>query len=278
MNARQLCRVSKASSIVVARLMTLHTPLTSVRNRFALSRDPRCLATTSSMDIAGRTAVVTGAGIGTGRAIALALSSEGADVVVSDVDERGGNETAAMCHGRARFLRADLTVENDVRHLIEACEPTILVNNAGGGGHIPPHFPEASPDQWGATLDLNLRAPMLATQLALAPMRRAGAGAIVNVASSAGLGSEPYQSPEYGAAKAGLIRFTSAVGAIDGVRVNCIVPDWVATERVTAKELASTPPPIPLATVTAAVIRLIRDDTLAGRALVLWRGEPPRLD
>jgi NAD(P)-dependent dehydrogenase (short-subunit alcohol dehydrogenase family) len=116
---------------------------------------------------------------------------------------------------------------------------------------------------------------MLATQLALAPMRRAGGGAIVNVASTAGLGSEPYQSREYGAAKAGLIRFTSALGAVDGVRVNCIVPDWVATERVSAEERATTPP---LATVAAAVIRLIRDDTLAGRALVLWRGEAPSLD
>lgn len=118
---------------------------------------------------------------------------------------------------------------------------------------------------------------MLATQLALAPMRRAGGGAIVNVASTAGLGSEPYQSPEYGAAKAGLIRFTSALAAVDGVRVNCIVPDWVATERVTAQERAATPPPIPLATVAAAVLTLIRDDTLAGRALMLQRGEDPRL-
>lgn len=222
--------------------------------------------------------MVTGAGIGTGRAIALALAAEGADVVASDVDETGGNETVAMCDGRARFLRADLTAADDVRRLIDSAEPTILVNNAGGGGHIPPHFPAASFDQWAATLDLNLRAPMLATQIALGPMRRAGGGAIVNVASTAGLGSEPYQSPEYGAAKAGLIRFTSALGAVDGVRVNCIVPDWVATERVTAEERATTPPPIPLATVAAAVIRLIRDDTLAGRALVLWRGEEPRLD
>ena len=108
-------------------------------------------------------------------------------------------------------------------------------------------------------------------------MRQAGGGAIVNVASTAGLGSEPYQSPEYGAAKAGLIRFTSAVAAIDGIRVNCIVPDWVATERLTAEERATMPPPIPLATVAAGVIRLIRDDSLAGRALLLCRGAEPRL-
>jgi NAD(P)-dependent dehydrogenase (short-subunit alcohol dehydrogenase family) len=229
------------------------------------------------MEIAGRTALVTGAGIGTGRAIALALAAEGADVVASDVDQAGGKETVAMCEGNARFVKADLTDTEELRRLIDEAAPTMLVNNAGGGGHIPPHFPDATPDEWGATLDLNLHAPILATQLALARMRETGGGAIVNVASTAGLGSERYQSPEYGAAKAGLIRFTSAVGAIDGVRVNCIVPDWVATERVTAEERATTPPPIPLATVAAGVIRLIRDDSLAGRALLLWRGAEPCL-
>ena len=57
------------------------------------------------MDIAGRTALVTGAGIGTGRAIALALAAEGAEVVASALDETGGNETVAMCDGSARFVR-----------------------------------------------------------------------------------------------------------------------------------------------------------------------------
>ncbi len=83
-------------------------------------------------------------------------------------------------------------------------------------------------------------------------------------------GPSAYQSPEYGAAKAGLIRFTSVLGAIDGVRVNCIVPDWVATERVTA-EGGRPRLPIPLAAVGAAVIRLIRDDSLSGRASALAR-------
>jgi NAD(P)-dependent dehydrogenase (short-subunit alcohol dehydrogenase family) len=229
------------------------------------------------MDIAGRRALVTGAGIGTGRAIALALAAAGADLVVSDIDEEGGKQTALECGDSARFAHADLTVPDDVRRLVGSVEPTILVNNAGGGGHIPPHFPEASPAQWGAILDLNLRVPMLATQLALAPMRRAGEGAIVSVASTAGLGSEPAQSPEYAAAKAGLIRFTAALASVDGIRVNCIVPDWIATERVTAEERASIPPPIPLETIAVEVIRLISDDSLAGRAVVIWRGEEPRL-
>jgi len=225
------------------------------------------------MEIAGRRALVTGAGIGSGRAIALALAEAGADVVVSDVDDAGGRETAARCDGR--FLAADLLVPGDVRELIEAARPEILVNNAGGGGHIPPHFPDATPEQWGALLDLNLRAPMLATQLALEHMR--AGGAIVNVASTAGLGGERAPSPEYAAAKAGLIRFTAVLGEVGGVRVNCLVPDWMATERLTPEELASAPPPIPLETITAATLRLITDDSLAGRALVVWRAEAPRL-
>jgi NAD(P)-dependent dehydrogenase (short-subunit alcohol dehydrogenase family) len=229
------------------------------------------------MEIEGRVAVVTGAAVGTGRAIALALAAAGADVVASDVDEEVGMETVTEAEGRMWFVRADMTVPDDVRRLIASAGPQILVNNAGGGGHIPPHFPEATPEQWGATLELNLHGPMLATQLALEHMRRTGGGAVVNVASTAGLGLEPYQSPEYGAAKAGLIRFTSALGGLEGARVNCIVPDWVATERVSEAERATTPPPIPLAEVVAAVLGLIRDDTLAGRALVLWRGQAARL-
>jgi NAD(P)-dependent dehydrogenase (short-subunit alcohol dehydrogenase family) len=223
------------------------------------------------MEIAGRLALVTGAGIGSGRAIALALAAAGAHVVATDVDEAGGRATVAQAGGGARFVGADLTRDEDVRAVIADAEPQILVNNAGGGGHIPPHFPEATPEQWGALLDLNLRAPMLATQLALAPMRRAGGGAVVNVASSAALGDERHQSPEYGAAKAGLIRFTTSLAEVDGVRVSCIVPDWIATERLTPEELASTPPPIPLETVTDAVLALIRDDTAAGRVVVLER-------
>jgi NAD(P)-dependent dehydrogenase (short-subunit alcohol dehydrogenase family) len=107
-----------------------------------------------------------------------------------------------------------MTNDDDVRALLELADrldgPTrLLVNNAGGGGHIPPHFPDAAPAQWGTTLDLNLRGPMLATQLVPPAMSRAGGGAVVNVASTAGLGLAPYHSPEYGAAKAGLIRFTT---------------------------------------------------------------------
>jgi NAD(P)-dependent dehydrogenase (short-subunit alcohol dehydrogenase family) len=180
-----------------------------------------------------------------------------------------------------------MTDPDGVRRLVETAGAVqVLVNNAGGGGHVEPHFPDASPEQWGATLDLNLRGAMLATQLCLEPMRRAGGGAVVNVASTAGLGLAPYVSPEYGAAKAGLIRFTSTLGPLRermGVRVNCVVPDWIATERaqeelarMTPEERAAAPEPLPLELVSGAVVELLRDETLAGRVMVLW-GEEPRL-
>ena len=242
------------------------------------------------MEIEGGVAIVTGAGAGTGRAVALRLAAEGADVVVADVDPRGGEETVARIgEGRARFVRADMRVPADVEALIAAADGglRVLVNNAGGGGHVAPHFPEASAADWGATLDLNLRGPMLATQLALEPMRRGGGGAVVNVASTAGLGLAPYQSPEYGAAKAGLIRFTSTLAPLRerfGVRVNCVVPDWILTERAEAElaamtpdERAAAPEPLPLDDVAGAVVRLARDDALAGRVLVLRGGAPPHL-
>jgi NAD(P)-dependent dehydrogenase (short-subunit alcohol dehydrogenase family) len=165
--------------------------------------------------------------------------------------------------------------------------PHVLVNNAGGGGHVEPHFPDATPEQWGATLDLNLRGAMLATQLALGPMRAAGGGAVVNVASTAGLGLAPYQSPEYGAAKAGLIRFTSSVAGLRerlGVRVNCVVPDWILTERaegelhaMSPEERAASPVPVGMEEVAGAVVDLARDDALSGRVMVLRGGAPRRL-
>jgi NAD(P)-dependent dehydrogenase (short-subunit alcohol dehydrogenase family) len=83
----------------------------------------------------------------------------------------------------------------------------VLVANAGGAGA--PSFPAADPERWSHTLDLNLRAVMLATQLVLDPMAEAGGGAIITVASVAGLGTTSHDSPEYAAAKAGLMRFTA---------------------------------------------------------------------
>jgi NAD(P)-dependent dehydrogenase (short-subunit alcohol dehydrogenase family) len=241
--------------------------------------------------IAGAVAIVTGAAVGTGRAIAQRLAAEGAVVIAADVDVRGGEETVALIEragGEGRFVRTDVRAAADIDALVAGAEGVrILVNNAGGGGHVPPHFPDASPAHWTATLDLNLTSAMRATQAVLEPMRRAGGGAVVNIASTAGLGLAAYASPEYGAAKAGLIRFTSTLGPLRerfGVRVNCVVPDWVLTERaevelaaMTPAERAAAPEPVPLPALTDAVLAFAGEDTHAGRVVVLRGGEPPRM-
>jgi 3-oxoacyl-[acyl-carrier protein] reductase len=109
---------------------------------------------------------------------------------------------------------------------------------------------------------------------------------VVNVASTAGIGHRPYQSPEYAAAKAGLIRFTSSMAGLGGpaVRVDCIAPDWVGTDRalrelaaMTPAQRAATHDPIPMTAFTDGILALIRDDGADGRILVLRPGEPSQL-
>ena len=246
------------------------------------------------MNLRDKVAIVTGAAVGIGRAIGERLAAEGAAVVLTDINAREGAETLRRIQaagGRAAFREADITRDSEVQQVIDFAVDTfggldILVNNAGGGGHIPPHFPDASPSQWGKTLELNLRAPLLATQLALVPMSRRGAGAVVNIGSTAGLGLDDYQSPEYAAAKAGLIRATSCLahlGKTSHVRINCIVPDWVATDRALQElaamnedERSEIAPLVPLSQLCEEVVALIENETVAGRVVVLWRGQSAR--
>jgi NAD(P)-dependent dehydrogenase (short-subunit alcohol dehydrogenase family) len=244
------------------------------------------------VELRGKVAIVTGGATGAGWAIVSRFVAEGATVVVADVDSVAGEaaEGAIAGAGSGSFVRADVRVDGDVEHMIGVAAERhggvdVLVNNAGGWGPTA-NYPYASPLQWGSALDLNLRAPMLATQLVLEPMRRRGGGAVINVASTGGLGMEPYESPEYGAAKAGLIRFTACMAyarADTGVRVNCVVPDWIETARargelaaMTPEERAAQAPLVDPAELADAVVELVRDESLCGRAVLLPRGEPRR--
>jgi NAD(P)-dependent dehydrogenase (short-subunit alcohol dehydrogenase family) len=222
-------------------------------------------------------AVVTGAGAGLGRHLALGLAAEGAHVIAADLDLATAEETARLAGGSA--VQCDVTDSGDAERLIAAAVaaggPHLLINNAGGWTQGP-QFPLAPASAWAHSLDLNLRAPMHLTQLALEPMARLGGGAVLNIASSAGAESTPYGSPEYAAAKAGLIRFTTALGdpeRIGGTRVTCLVPNWIGLDRAHAEldampaaERARAAPLIPPAQVVEAALQLLR--TAAGGAVV----------
>ena len=155
----------------------------------------------------------------------------------------------------------------------------LLVNNAGG--YSPPTYPEN--DDWRTPLELNLLAVMEAIKQALPSLARRP-GCVVNLASSAGQRTDAYGGVEYAVAKAAVIRLTTALGTVDGVRVNCLSPHTVATEAVlraletrTLEEIAPPPPTLlRLDEVVAGLRRLVEDDSLAGRVLTLVGGKQPR--
>jgi len=254
------------------------------------------------VEIAGKGAVVTGAAAGIGRAIAGRLAQTGASVVIADVDEDYGRDAVseiASAGGESVFSKADVSVEEDVRRMVDLAVATygrldILVNNAFEGSGA--RFPDAPVEYWSRVLDVVLRGTMLGIQAGLAAMNPVEGGAVLNVASIAGLGTQPHAYPEYAAAKAAVVRLTECLAPLAterNMRVNCIAPDWTATEFVRERFAAMTPAqrseardgfgrPAPdtflePAEVADAALDVIRDDSLAGRTLVLWCGEAPRL-
>jgi NAD(P)-dependent dehydrogenase (short-subunit alcohol dehydrogenase family) len=247
------------------------------------------------MDLKNKVAIVTGSGGGgSGRAEARRFASEGCRVVVSDIDEAGGHETLKLIRdagGKAAFLRADVAVEAEVKGLIAFAEQTfggvdIIVNNASGPGY----HPEAPLEYWFETVQIDLLGAMYGTRYGIDAMRRRGGGAIVNIGSTSALHHGNSKAPCYDVAKMGIMRLTTGLGWLkeqEGIRVNCLAPDWVASPEVKSYFDALTPEqrkrgkvPDVLTTldeVADAVVELVTNDNLAGRVMVLWSGKPPGL-
>jgi 3-oxoacyl-[acyl-carrier protein] reductase len=237
-----------------------------------------------------RTAIVTGAGDGLGREIALGLAHAGYSVVVADIDEQAAQACASSVEAYgtpARALGADVRERQDMNRIVALAQelggPHVLVNNAGGW--TPQRqYPQAAATEWAATISLNLIAAMLLSQLVLDPMRAQGGGAIINVASSGGIGFESYGSPEYGAAKAGLIRFTATLAGLagtHGIRMMCVAPDWIGLsraqtqwQRMSPDERAASRPLISPAEVVAVVLNLIQRG-IGGTVVEMWGGDQP---
>jgi 3-hydroxybutyrate dehydrogenase len=188
------------------------------------------------IDLSGKSALVTGAASGIGRAIAQDLSDHGASVVVADVNLDQG-EAFAKSLPRALFQKVDVTSREECRALVERAEREfggvdILVNNAGVQ-HVAPveEFPE---DRWDQLIHIMLIAPFLLTKYAIPHMYARGWGRIVNIASIHGLVASPYKSA-YVSAKHGLLGFTKTVAleaGDKGVTCNAICPSYVRTPLV----------------------------------------------
>lgn len=243
-----------------------------------------------------RVVIVTGAGgVGCGRSISARFARTGAVVVVSDINEAGSRETVLEVErigGRAAFFRADVRSESQVRDLLSFAETTfgsvdVLVNNASA--------PRGSVeiDSWMDAIQTDLLGAMYATRWAIEAMRRAQGGAIVNIASISALWhgrKTPGGIPGYDVAKARMIRMTTRLASLaetDGIRVNCLAPGWIATDEVrrywesfSPAERAARGVPGRLLTtdeISDAVVQLAQNESLAGRVLVWWSEDAPRL-
>ncbi|MFU8887849.1 MAG: glucose 1-dehydrogenase [Trueperaceae bacterium] len=189
----------------------------------------------------GKVALITGAGAGIGRATALRFAQEGAAVVVADVDDDAGSGTAAdvqAAGGRASFVHADVARAAEVQAMIAHAESTfgrldVLVNNAGIMDARDDDAVATDEGVWDRTLDVNARGVFLCCKYGVPALRRAGGGAIVNVASFVALRGAATAQIAYTASKGAVLALTrelAVVHAREGIRVNALCPGPLRTE------------------------------------------------
>jgi 2-hydroxycyclohexanecarboxyl-CoA dehydrogenase len=184
------------------------------------------------MNLKGKTAVVTGAASGIGKATAFELAQAGARVFLADIDQRRGEEAEREAKAQgllAEYFALDVTNAESVarfaREALQRAHPVDVLVNAAGWGKSEP-FVRNTPEFWQRVMDINLMGPIRLTHALLPPMFDARTGRIINVASDAGrVGS--LGETVYAAAKGGLIAFTKSLAreaARFGVTVNCVCP------------------------------------------------------
>lgn len=195
-----------------------------------------------------KTAIVTGAGSGMGKAIAERFAREGARVLCTDISGAEDDVAAAIGNG-ARALHVDVANESDVQAMIATAEREfgrvdILVNNAGfGGGMAKLH--EQTTETFDRVHQTNLRGVFFGMKYGVMAMLKTGGGAIVNISSASGFVGWKRHSV-YGAAKAGVNQLTKSAAldyAAQNIRVNAILPGTFWTGLVPASKTFAEPPP-----------------------------------
>jgi len=188
----------------------------------------------------GKVAIVTGAGSGIGRATAYLFASEGAQVIVTDINEPGGNDTAMEVKHNALFLHHDVSIEDDWQAVISETlaqfdKLDVLVNNAAISGEfgVAADPENVTVENWEKIQRVNALGPLLGCKHGIAAMRKCGGGSIVNVSSAGALIPSPMDTP-YGMAKAGVTNLTLSVAmhcAVNGydIRCNAVYPGGTRT-------------------------------------------------
>ena len=190
----------------------------------------------------GKTALITGGSSGIGRATAIAFAKVGAKVAIAAISEAGGAETVNLIHQidrEAIFIKTDVSSAKQVRELMKKVVAVYgsidcAVNNAGIEG-VRTSTVAYSEANWDKTIDINLKGVWLCMKYEIPYMREIGGGAIVNMASIAGLKSSLPGFSAYTASKHGLIGLTKAA-AVEygraGIRINAVCPGFIATPMV----------------------------------------------
>jgi len=187
--------------------------------------------------LAGKRTIITGAGSGIGRAIALRLASEGASIVLADVDEEAAESVANEIDGETLVHKTDVTRDGDVETLVGLAVSEwggldVMVNNAGVG--VAGTAVTTTEEEYERVMDVCVRGTFLGMRHAIPAMAESGGGSVINMSSVAALVGLVDRAV-YSAAKGAILAMTRA-SAIDhigeGVRVNCIAPGTVDTPWV----------------------------------------------